>query len=104
MTQVDLWLEHSDQENARKEARMLMEEVFSEPGFVANPQPNTPGFGLKKQESDSIEAVFHQAKAEDGLRTLLIYRAALFGALCGTAADTSPVVDTKVGKRVVQFL
>ncbi|KAG4436892.1 hypothetical protein IFR05_007618 [Cadophora sp. M221] len=104
MPQVDLWLEHSDQENARKEARKLMEEIFAEPGFVANPQPNTQGFGLQKKESDSVEAVFDQTKAEDGLRTLLIYRAALFGALCGTAADTSPVVDTKVGKRVVQFL
>jgi len=42
--------------------------------------------------------------AEKGMRTLLIYRAVLFAALCALAADTSCVYETELGRRVVQVL
>lgn len=42
--------------------------------------------------------------ADMGMRTLLIYRAVLFAALCALAADTSCVYETELGRRVVQVL
>ena len=42
--------------------------------------------------------------ADKGMRTLLIYRAVLFGALCALAADTSCVFENELGRRVVQIL
>lgn len=82
----------------------LMEEVYGRHKLVPNPSPDTLGPILQKKESLSIGAVFDTVKAEDGLRVMLILRAALFGASCATAADVSEVVETKVGRRIVQFL
>ena len=42
--------------------------------------------------------------ADIGMRTLLVYRAALFAALCALAADTSCDYETELGRRIVQVL
>jgi hypothetical protein len=48
--------------------------------------------------------VREQARAEDGLRVLLLYRALLCACVCATAADISCVEGTALGQQVVQIL
>lgn len=43
-------------------------------------------------------------EADEGMKTLLVYRAVLFAALGAMAADTSCVFGTELGRRVVQVL
>ena len=44
------------------------------------------------------------AQADEGMMTLLVYRAVLFAALGALAADTSCVFGTELGRRMVQVL
>lgn len=58
-----------------------------------------------RPSSPSSQIIRGQTSAADkGMRTLLIYRAVLFTALCALAADTSCVNETELGRRVVQVL
>lgn len=83
------------------------------------PKPNAPSFPLPIPEYENIPKsipsdVFvaqnssfngeDEAKADAGMKTLLIYRVILFAALGALAADTSCIFETELGRRIVQVL
>ena len=59
----------------------------------------------QRQSSDSSQIVRGRlSPADEGMKTLLIYRAILFATLCALAADTSNVFESELGRRIVQVL
>ena len=59
----------------------------------------------QRQSSDSSQIIRGRlSPADEGMKTLLIYRAILFATLCALAADTSNVFENELGRRIVQVL
>ena len=59
----------------------------------------------QRHPSDSSQVIRGRlSPADEGMKTLLIYRAILFATLCALAADTSNVFENDLGRRVVQVL
>ena len=59
----------------------------------------------QRQSSDSSQIIRGRlSPADEGMKTLLIYRAVLFATLCALAADTSNVFENELGRRIVQVL
>ena len=59
----------------------------------------------QRHSSDSSQIIRGRlSPADEGMKTLLIYRAILFATLCALAADTSNVFENELGRRIVQVL
>ena len=59
----------------------------------------------QRHSSDSSQIIRGRlSPADEGMKTLLIYRAVLFATLCALAADTSNVFENELGRRIVQVL
>lgn len=89
LCQVDYWLLHQRSMEAAQEVILILME-FVEPEREMIPR------------EPSLEHRWKRPIA--GIRTLLLYRAVLFAALCALVPDTSCVFDTELGRRVVQVL
>ena len=59
----------------------------------------------QRHSSDSSQIIRGRlSPADEGMKTLLVYRAVLFATLCALAADTSNVFENELGRRIVQVL
>jgi hypothetical protein len=85
---------------------MLLKDVaFNDPtASNLNPKPDSPLPALNKKASASADEAVQNLVRNDGLRALLIYRAVVFGAFCSTAADSSSISGTELGRRIVYFI
>ena len=97
---------HQQQRISRRDKRKVKRR--SRPAREGLPRPSGQlGIPELEQRHSSASAQVIRGRvsaADEGMRTLLIYRAVLFATLCALAADTSCVFDTELGRRVVQVL
>ena len=92
LQEVDYWLKKNVGQEASVAISKILPEVYSEL-FVSQISPDLHEPNLSAADS-----------CETPLRTLLIYRAILFGILLSTYIDNSIVLNTSLGQRVIRFL
>lgn len=101
LQEIDWWLLNHGGSKASCHTRQLFDEYEKTASNADQPTmsstASTPTALLMRGNETMIAS-------QEGWRSILLYRAALFATLCATGADSSLVVETELGRRVVRFL